>query len=723
MVVASICVARPNESTPIEIVAPRSDVTTRVRLLSIAEGRASSRATAHGFEDFVAFDTKPAREEIVYAVDTRRADGVRFVGGVLELLDGRGAPRLHVLPPWVEGANGRREATIDVTGCNFDTSPRAPWGRPVTPPRSSTCELHVRWHDVAYPALVDPEWSTTGSMSIARTNPTLTLLDDGKMLVTNGAASKVAELYDPATGTFATTGSTAAATNAPAVLLANKKVLIARGTAAASELYDPVAGTFSNTGTAGQDFGVGGPILLASGKVLVIASSGSPSQLYDPGTGTYSNTGTMATSHPGGEASILASGKVLVTGTVFGGTAADIYDPGAGTFTPLAHTMVTGRGLHGSILLSNGKTLICGGRQSGTTLNQAELFDEAAGTFTATGSMSVPRESVRLAAIGNDRVVVFGGLGNGPGTSDVTELYDPASGTWALGATLAANSSLALARLDSGVVLGVGGSTASTTASLFVSLANGAKCSDEKQCDSGQCVDGVCCNARCEGQCEACDVAGSTGTCSPIKDGAPHGDRTACATAGNASCSGKCDGTARDHCAYPAAETKCATSCSNASTIDTTCDGTGACAAPLAPVPCAHGLACADATSCRTTCTMDTDCTSGFSCQPDGTCGNATICLDSHTSKPAKGASVDCTPFNCGTDGECKTHCASVSDCAPPAVCNSSGTCETPATGAGDGGCNQSGDAPTSSIFVAVGLAISALFGRAKNRERKKEPG
>src|SRR3954454_1369869 len=50
-------------------------------------------------------------------------------------------------------------------------------------------------------------------------------------------------------------------------------------------------------------------------------------------------------------------------------------------------------------------------------------------------------------------------------------------------------------------------------------LTNGSACTAGPQCQSGQCVDGFCCNLPCNGRCQACDVAGSEGKCTPIKAG------------------------------------------------------------------------------------------------------------------------------------------------------------------------------------------------------------
>jgi hypothetical protein len=54
----------------------------------------------------------------------------------------------------------------------------------------------------------DPSWTQTGSMSTFRAFQTATLLANGKVLVAGGTAPlSSAELYDPATGMWTTTGS------------------------------------------------------------------------------------------------------------------------------------------------------------------------------------------------------------------------------------------------------------------------------------------------------------------------------------------------------------------------------------------------------------------------------------------------------------------------------------------------------------------------------------
>ncbi len=71
---------------------------------------------------------------------------------------------------------------------------------------------------------------------------------------------------------------------------------------------------------------------------------------------------------------------------------------------------------------------------------------------------------------------------------------------------------------------------ANCTAGVCVGAAPlGDVCGSNGECESGQCVDGVCCERACRGTCKACNVAGLEGQCEPIS-GDPVGDREGCTT-------------------------------------------------------------------------------------------------------------------------------------------------------------------------------------------------
>ncbi len=93
-----------------------------------------------------------------------------------------------------------------------------------------------------------------------------------------------------------------------------------------AELYDPAAGTF--TATAGtlvlQRDRLHAAVLLPTGKVLISGGVGSgvvlaANELFDPANGTFAATGSMTTGRRIHTATLLGTGKVLLAAGL-GGT-------------------------------------------------------------------------------------------------------------------------------------------------------------------------------------------------------------------------------------------------------------------------------------------------------------------------------------------------------------------------------------------------------------------
>jgi hypothetical protein len=570
------------------------------------------RPRVDGTEDFVAFASRPAREELVYDVDLVHVAGLRLVANTLEFLDERGTPRLRVAPPYVvEGAGVRRPATLSVERCDYDTSSAAPWGRAVTPPNGSRCTLHVDFTGASYPALVDPPWTTTASMATARAYPTATLLTTGKALIaggSNGSPLATAELYDLTTHTFAATGSmTTARQDHTATLLGSAQVLVAGGYGTAvlksAELYDPVAGHFTATGSMGYARSGHTATLLSSGKVLVAGGGlgALTAELY--GAGSFTATGSMIHSRIAAAAALLPSGDVLLSGgnpglsPPYATNTSEVYQAANGTFAASGN-LTYARFEHQAITLPSGKVLVVGGwTDQGDTTNliqvtvgAAEIYDN--GTFTVTGAMNTGRMGQTASLLPTNQVLVAGGT-----TNTNAELYDVAGATFGPAGSLdVARSYQGAVTFPTGEVLLAGGRNGNTylsSAELY-GVPNATACTSAADCASGFCVDGYCCNSACSAQCEACDVAGSLGTCASVMSGPSHGSRTPCTCNG-----GECESGA---------------TC----TDDHTSSGVGGVTA-CTPYKCDVG----GSGQCKTACASVDDCTAPNVCDTTGACGPA----------------------------------------------------------------------------------------------------
>ena len=300
--------------------------------------------------------------------------------------------------------------------------------------------------------LYDPAnetWTTTGSLATPRRYHTATLLPNGKVLVAgglfgfNGVAS--AELYDPGTGTWTPTGSMNTRRRLhTATLLPNGKVLVAGGfldepgtilggfTTPTAELYDPASGSWTTTGSLAQQRHQHTATLLPNGKVLVAGGDGhysgggvqASAELYDPTSGTWTSTGNLNARRRIHTATLLPNGKVLVAGgfdnNIF--ASAELYDPASGTWSPTG-SLVTARINHTATLLQGGKVLVAGGTADGAFESErAELYDPSSGTWMSTGSLVTGRRDHTATLLSDGDVLVAGGR-DGDNSLASAELY------------------------------------------------------------------------------------------------------------------------------------------------------------------------------------------------------------------------------------------------------------------------------------------------------------
>jgi WD40 repeat protein len=297
-------------------------------------------------------------------------------------------------------AAGKFPITLEVTDALKRTAPSVPLIVRVSLARSGTFTL------------------TTGSLTVARSRHTATLLNTGKVLVAGGAqgaADPSAELYDPKTEMFTATGSMTEARAGHTATLLNVSAV--------------------------ANFG----------KVLIVGSPDSTAELYDPAAGTFAATGSMTQARTSPTATLLETGSaklgsvLIVGGNVAGDLTAELYNPATGTFSATGSTSILRAG-HTATQLLDGRVLIAGG---GT--NTAELYDPTSGTFTPTGSMRVVRTGATATRLQDGTVLIFGADGS-------ADLYDANTGSFApVGSNpLVANGPTASLRHD-GSVLTAGG--------------------------------------------------------------------------------------------------------------------------------------------------------------------------------------------------------------------------------------------------------------------------
>ena len=298
-------------------------------------------------------------------------------------------------------------------------------------------------------------FSATGSMNVPRWGQTTTLLRDGRVLIAGGVNSSstavgsvtnTAEIYDPATHTFALTNGpmNSARFLHTATLLADGRVLLAGGgttvppdcilcfgvtTTNTAEIFDPATGLFTPTSTPlTVQRQVSAATLMPNGQVLLAGgltdgptfTSSSSAEVFDPVSNVFRATSSMTAPRVFHDATLLSNGKVLVAGGNPGNqSTAELYDPATGTFAATGN-LVGPSGLP-AIVLTDGTVLL--------SVQNAQVYNASTGVFSATGGLVVPNNTLYGTSLLHDgSVLATGGetlFGTVPeeGTITDTEVY------------------------------------------------------------------------------------------------------------------------------------------------------------------------------------------------------------------------------------------------------------------------------------------------------------
>jgi hypothetical protein len=203
------------------------------------------------------------------------------------------------------------------------------------------------------------------------------------------------------------------------------------------------------------------------------------------------------------------------------------------------------------------------------------------------------------------------------------------------------------------------------------SCTTGLKCKDNGDCANGNpCVDGVCCNSDCSGDCGGCNQPGIPGLCSPLltdtkddcSDTQECSGESSCKKTNGESCSNSSD------CASGLCKASDCVACDNG---DNACGSGEVCVAEhCLEADLVNGDTCLDGTQCASTFCVDSvccesacegmcmACQGNYTAQNDGLCQPMLSGYDPQSECPGPGAAATCSgaPPDGSGDSSCGTN-------------------------------------------------------------------
>jgi len=316
-----------------------------------------------------------------------------------------------------QGGNWTSIASMPVTPANLATASGAAFGGKFYVIDSGSgygVPLPIKVYDP-----VTDSWSLKAADPVLRGQTAVGVMNnkiyvaegwDGQFGSDSNAPTKVLEIYDPATDSWASGTSSLIARGLSATAVIGGKLYVAGGTAAGYanfadlEIYDPGTNTWS-TGASlpNQLTSAGGAAF--NGKFYVVGGYVGPSaynnqitaavQIYDPVLNTWSTGTPMPTARANMVVGVI-SGKLCVTsGNVADGSkdgSMVVYDSTTDSWST-APAEPTGRANAAAVVLGN-KLFVAGGNTDNTTgTSTAEAFSPEAAAHNVLAKIPIPASS------------------------------------------------------------------------------------------------------------------------------------------------------------------------------------------------------------------------------------------------------------------------------------------------------------------------------------------
>ncbi len=527
-------------------------------------------------------------------------------------------------------------------------------------------------------------WSPTGSTATAHDAGAIAVLPGGKVMLAGGydGDGDIAgvEIYDPVAKTWSAAASLPEERSGGVAVVVSGKVLVVGGVGptgplTSTAIYDLAAGTWA----AGPSISVArrsrGATATADGRVFVLGGTLSGEgdaldlvEVADPALTAFTATRALNVGRYDMTINPLADGRIFVAGgrLGFGDTTStellSSFKNGAScTWNGECASSFCASGVCCESACTSecrrcnlaGSLGTCAAAPSTTSCGTAPGCSGA--SITGLGKCSGTDDN----CVGATATACAGGLVCADATSCLTKCTkdadcvlkrcDVATG---LCVPPAPDAGPDTATPDTGVVedTGVAPVAPKPEGSPKV-LGTAAPCTSPSECESGFCVDGVCCDSECKDRCHSCALPSTPGRCTEAPLGVDL--RNECGAA--LSCSG-------------------------------TCGKGGVCTTSV------EGSQCAPSK-----CTSETGGVGAAYCSAQGV-----PCPTEET-----------TPFDCGAYicdpafGACRTSCSSSDACAPGYVCDTGSKSCVAVSIADDGGCAVSNVGARRSVTSLVGLAVA----------------